>query len=73
MDFGTYIFEQTIKHAKIDAIRFPIDFLTLLYSIILDQHPNIKITSDVPKKREPVPIMFQTLLEHLEVYQLQEQ
>jgi len=42
-----------MKHAKIDAIRFPIAFPTLLCSIILDQHLNIKTANDVPKKREP--------------------
>jgi len=35
MDFGAYIFEQTMKHAKTDVIRFPIAFPTLLCSIIL--------------------------------------
>jgi len=53
MDFGTYIFEQTVKHAKTDAIRFLIAFPTLLCSIILDQHHNIKSASYVPEKREP--------------------
>jgi len=52
MDFGAYIFEQTMKHAKIDAVKFPIAFPTLLCSIILDQHPNIKIVKDVPNMRE---------------------
>lgn len=53
MDFSVYIFYQTKKHAKIDAIRFPIAFPTLLCSVILDQHPNIIIASDVREKREP--------------------
>jgi len=53
MDFGAYIFEQTMRHAKTDAIRFSIVFPTLLCSIILDQHPNIKTSSDVPEKRKP--------------------
>jgi len=53
MDFGAYIFKQTMKHAKTDVVRVPIAFPTLLCSIILDQHPNIKTASDVPKKREP--------------------
>ena len=53
MDFSTYIFAQTMKHTKTDAIRFSIAFPTLLCGIILDQHPNIKTASDVPVKREP--------------------
>ncbi|MCI15377.1 envelope-like protein, partial [Trifolium medium] len=51
-DFGTYIFEQTLKHAKSLAIKMPIVFPTLLCSIILDQHPGILISSDVAYKRE---------------------
>jgi len=53
MDFGAYIFKQTMKHAKTDVVRVPIAFPTFLCSIILDQHPNIKTASDVSKKREP--------------------
>jgi len=52
MDFGAYIFEQTVKHAKTDAAKIPIASLTLLCNIILEQHPNIKTANDVPKKRE---------------------
>ena len=52
VDFGAYIFEQTMKHAKTDVIKFRIAFATLLCSIILDQHPNIKTANEVPKKRE---------------------
>jgi len=52
MDFGNYIFEQTVKHAKMDAVNIPIAFPTLSCSIILDQHLIIKNVVDVPKKRE---------------------
>ena len=27
MDFRAYIFEQTVKHAKTDVVKFPIAFL----------------------------------------------
>jgi len=61
MDFGAYIFEQTVKHAKTDTVKFPIAFHTVLCSIILDQHPSIKIANDVPKKREsPKQMMLAT-------------
>jgi hypothetical protein len=53
MDFGTYIFEQTVKHAKIDVVRYPIAFPTLLCGIMLEQHPDLITTTDVPEKREP--------------------
>jgi len=52
MDFTTYIFEQTVKHAKTDVVKFPIPFPTLMCSIILNQHPSIKTDVDVPNKRE---------------------
>ncbi|MCI25855.1 envelope-like protein, partial [Trifolium medium] len=38
-DFGSYIFDQTIQHAKSLAVKMPIAFPTLLCSIILNQHP----------------------------------
>ncbi|KEH32869.1 envelope-like protein, putative [Medicago truncatula] len=41
MNFGRYIFDQTIRHAKTDAVRLPIAFPSLLCSIILDQHPGL--------------------------------
>lgn len=56
-DFGTYIFEQTVKHGKTLAVKLPIAFPTLLCDIILDQAPGIKYDSDVPKKRES-PLSF---------------
>jgi hypothetical protein len=56
-DFGTYIFEQTVKHGKTLAVKLPIAFPTLLCDIILDQAPGIKYDSDVPKKRES-PLYF---------------
>lgn len=36
MDFGRYIFDQTMRHAKTDVVRLPIAFPSLLCSIILD-------------------------------------
>jgi len=65
IDFGTYIFEQTVKHAKTDAVKFHIAFSTLLCSIILDQHPIIKTNVDVPKKREsPLTLHYKLFGKH---------
>jgi len=61
MDFGAYIFKQTVRHAKTDAVKFPIAFPTLLCSIILDQQPNIKTVNDVPSKRESPLTLHQKL------------
>jgi hypothetical protein len=74
MNFGAYIFYQTVRHGRSEAVKLPIAFPTLLCSIILDQQPGILTAADVPKKREsPLSLhyklfgsnLLQTLLEHL--------
>ena len=52
MDFGRYIFDQSVKHVKTAAVRLPIAFPTLLCSIMLDQHPGLITVDHLPKKRE---------------------
>jgi hypothetical protein len=52
MNFGAYIFYQTVRHGRSEAVKLPIAFPTLLCSIILDQQPGILTAADVPKKRE---------------------
>jgi len=37
MDFGRYIFDHTIKHAKTNAVKLPIAFPTLLCNVMI-QH-----------------------------------
>ncbi|XP_045791775.1 uncharacterized protein LOC123886504 [Trifolium pratense] len=51
-DYGSFIFDQTIKHIRSTAMKMPIAFPSLLYGIILDQYPDIKVVTDTPKKRE---------------------
>jgi hypothetical protein len=51
-DFGKYIFDQTVKHAKTLAVKMPVAFPSLLCSIIIGQHPGILVSSDVAIKRE---------------------
>ncbi|PNY13323.1 envelope-like protein [Trifolium pratense] len=51
-DFGSYIFDQTYKHAKSLAVQMPIAFPTLICGIILSQHLDICIAADVPCARE---------------------
>lgn len=43
-DFGSYVFEQTLKHASTFAVKMPIDFPSLICGIILSQHPGILIS-----------------------------
>ncbi|XP_058786033.1 uncharacterized protein LOC131660743 [Vicia villosa] len=56
-DYGTYIFDQTMKHAGNLSIKGPIAFPSLLCGIILDQYPNILNEYDVVCKRES-PLAF---------------
>lgn len=51
-DFGTFIFEQTMKHAHSFAIKMPVAFPSLIYEIILNQNTNILVSSDVACKRK---------------------
>jgi hypothetical protein len=52
MNFGQYIFEQTVKYAKTDVVKCPIAFPTLLCGVMLKQHPGLITAADVPEKRE---------------------
>jgi hypothetical protein len=61
MDFGKYIFDQTVRHAKTDAVRFPIAFPSLLCSIILDQYPGLVNASNLPKKMDSLLTIHQKL------------
>ncbi|CAJ2657157.1 unnamed protein product [Trifolium pratense] len=51
-DYGSFIFDQTVKHIRSTAVKMPIAFPSLLSRIILDQYPDIKVVTDTPKKRE---------------------
>jgi hypothetical protein len=52
VDYGFYIFDQTMQHGKSWALRMPIAFPSLMCGIILSQHPNILTANDEPCKRE---------------------
>ena len=56
-DYGTYIFDQTIKHAGTYAIKMPIAFPSLICGIILNKHPGILSGNDVVCKRESALIL----------------
>ncbi|MCH95122.1 envelope-like protein [Trifolium medium] len=61
-DFGYYIFDQTIQHAKSLAVKMPIAFPTILCGIILNQHLGIRVNIDVPCKREsPLSLDYRLL------------
>ncbi|XP_058777084.1 uncharacterized protein LOC131651435 [Vicia villosa] len=51
-NYGTYILEQIIKHAGGYSVKGPIAFHSLIYDIILNQHPGILFETDSICKRE---------------------
>ncbi|XP_050896710.1 uncharacterized protein LOC127103500 [Lathyrus oleraceus] len=51
-DFGKYIFEQVMKQTLSTAVKMPICFPSLIYGIILNQHPGILLPIDSVKKKE---------------------
>lgn len=57
--FGSYVFEQTLRHASTFAMKMPIAFPSLICGIILSQHPRILITSDAAiKKESPLSLYY---------------
>ncbi|XP_057418575.1 uncharacterized protein LOC130712775 [Lotus japonicus] len=54
-DFGSFVFEQTLKHADTCAMKLPVSFPYLLTEIILQQHPQI-IKADEVSMPKGVPI-----------------
>src|SRR3954464_54241 len=51
-DYGSYIFDQTMRHAGTSATKLPIAFPSLICGIILKQHPGILKSKDTVCKRE---------------------
>ncbi|XP_050896340.1 uncharacterized protein LOC127103096 [Lathyrus oleraceus] len=52
-DFGSYIFDQTMKYDASYAMNMPIVFPSLIHGVILSQHPSILISSDSIYKGDP--------------------
>jgi RNase P/RNase MRP subunit p29 len=45
-DFGSFVFEQTLKHGDSYAVKMPIAFPCLLTELIISQHPDIVRASE---------------------------
>lgn len=52
-DYGRVMFDQIIKHAITNAVKLPITFPSMIYGIILNQHPGILRSNDLPSRRKP--------------------
>ncbi|PNX59195.1 envelope-like protein, partial [Trifolium pratense] len=62
-DYGAYFFQETLSHALTYAVEKPVALPTLLCNIILEQHPDILRSTDVPCKRKGVLVIEQRLLD----------
>ncbi|XP_050908528.1 uncharacterized protein LOC127122192 [Lathyrus oleraceus] len=51
-DYGSYIFDQTLKHVGSFSVKGPIAFPSLICGIVLNQFPNILTENDSVKKRD---------------------
>ncbi|XP_050889562.1 uncharacterized protein LOC127094830 [Lathyrus oleraceus] len=51
--YGRFMFEQIIKHASTNAVKLPIAFPFMICGIILNQHPGILCSNDLPSRRKP--------------------
>ncbi|XP_050914645.1 uncharacterized protein LOC127129524 [Lathyrus oleraceus] len=62
-DYGRFMFEQIIKHASTNVVKLPIAFPSMICGIILNQHPGILCSNDLPNRRKPFLSMHYKLLE----------
>src|SRR4051812_33974466 len=62
-DYGTYIFDQTMRHAGTSATKLPIAFPSLICGIILKQYPGILKAKDSVCKRESALTFHYKLLQ----------
>lgn len=51
LNFGDYVFDQTMKHVDSFVFKPPIDFPCLLTGIILSQYPMIIRPQEIPSKK----------------------
>lgn len=51
-DYGSYVFDQMIKHDATSAIKLPISFPSLICGLILNKHPRILASTYVACKRD---------------------
>lgn len=57
MNFGEYVFEQTMKRVNSFVVKLPIVFPCLLIGIILNQHPEVVHPKEAQNKKA-VPLTF---------------
>ncbi|XP_050885278.1 uncharacterized protein LOC127088489 [Lathyrus oleraceus] len=62
-DYSGYMFDQIIKHATTNAVKLPIAFPSMICGIILNQHPGILCSNDLPSRRKPALSVHYKLFE----------
>ncbi|XP_050916711.1 uncharacterized protein LOC127131863 [Lathyrus oleraceus] len=62
-DYGRFMFDQIIKHATTNAVKLPIAFPSMICGIILNQHPGILCSNDLPSRRKPTLSVHYKLFE----------
>ncbi|XP_050909409.1 uncharacterized protein LOC127123210 [Lathyrus oleraceus] len=58
-----YMFDQIIKHATTNVVKLPISFPSIIGGIILNQHPSILCSNDLPSRRKPTLSVHYKLFE----------
>ncbi|XP_050908037.1 uncharacterized protein LOC127121622 [Lathyrus oleraceus] len=62
-DFGSYFFEQTMKHVTSFVVKMPIAFPSLIYDVILSKHPSILLSSDsVCQRNSPLLLHYRLFI-----------
>ncbi|XP_050889814.1 uncharacterized protein LOC127095123 [Lathyrus oleraceus] len=62
-DYGRFMFDQIIKHTTTNAVKLPITFPSMICGIILNQHPGILCSNDLPSRRKPALSVHYKLFE----------
>lgn len=60
-NFGSYVFDQTMKHAASFVVKMPMAFPSLIGGVILTQHSSILISSDSICKINP-PLLLHYMM-----------
>lgn len=62
LNFGDYVFDQTMKHAYSFVVKLHIAFPSLLTSIMLSQYPKMIKPQEIPNKKGGSLILYRKLL-----------
>ncbi|XP_050909634.1 uncharacterized protein LOC127123459 [Lathyrus oleraceus] len=62
-DHVRFMFDQIIKHATTNAVKLPIAFPSMICGIILNQHPGILCSNNLPSRRKPALFVHYKLFE----------